>query len=71
MCIRDRLYRIGDDPDETENLYDDPRHRETRERMVAHLLDRLIHSESPRHGESKRGAAYWRYLYSRAFEGDG
>ena len=62
------LYDIADDPDEIHNLYDDPEYRQLRERMTRDLLDRLILTEAPRHGESKRGSAYWRYLYSKAFE---
>lgn len=62
------LYDIAADPNETDNLYADPRYQEIRERMVRDLLDRLIHAEAPRHGESDRGPAYWRYLYSRPFE---
>lgn len=62
------LYDIVEDPEEIRNLYDDVSHRETRERLTRDLLDRLIHTEGARHGESKRGEAYWRYLYSKAFE---
>jgi len=36
--------------------------------MIRDLLDRLIHTEAPRHGASNREPAYWRYLYSRPFE---
>ena len=62
------LYDIAGDPDETVNLYDDAGHRDVRDRLTRALLDRLIHTEAARHGESKRGPAYWRYLYSEAFE---
>jgi arylsulfatase len=62
------LYDIVEDPDETRNLYDDATHRQTREQLTRDLLDRLIHTEAARHGESKRGEAYWRYLYKKAFE---
>jgi len=62
------LYDIVDDPEEIENLYGDPGYGETRERLTRDLLDRLIYSEAARHGESGRGEAYWRYLYSKAFE---
>ena len=62
------LYDIAEDPDEIHNLYDEVEHREVREQMTKDLLDRLIHTEGTRTGESKRGEAYWRYLYSKAFE---
>jgi arylsulfatase A-like enzyme len=62
------LYDIAADPDEIHNLYDEAEHEEVRERMTRDLLDRLIYAEGARHGESKRGEAYWRYLYSKAFE---
>lgn len=62
------LYDVSKDPDEIDNLYDDPNHRSLRDQMTQDLLDRLIHTEASRHGESPRGAAYWRYLYSKAFE---
>ena len=56
------LYDIAADPEEITNLYDSPDRLGTRERMTRDLLDRLIHTEAARHGESLRGAAYWRYL---------
>lgn len=62
------LYDLATDPDECYNLYDDPEHQKTRDRMIRDLLDRLIHTEAPRHGASNREPAYWRYLYSRPFE---
>ena len=62
------LYDIAVDPNEIHNRYDDARYREVRERLTRDLLDRLIRAEAARHGESKRGPAYWRYLYSEAFE---
>lgn len=62
------LYDVTEDPDEIDNLYDDPSHRTLRERMKTDLLDRLIGAEAALHGECKRGAAYWRYLHTKAFE---
>jgi arylsulfatase len=61
------LYDIAADPEEITNLYDSRDHLVTRERMTRDLLDRLIHTEAARHGESLRGPAYWRYLYAKAF----
>ena len=61
------LYDIADDPDEIHNLYDDPRYRENRVRRTGDLLNRLIHMEATRHGQSNRGPAYWRSLYSKPF----
>lgn len=62
------LYDLLVAPDETVNLYDDPAHADTQARLTRDLLDRLIAMEGARHGASKRGAAYWRYLHSEAFE---
>jgi len=62
------LYDIASDPEETRNLYGDPSFADLQGEMTAALLDRLIHAEGAWHGESKRGEAYWRYLYSKAFE---
>jgi arylsulfatase len=64
------LYDLVADPHERHNLYHEPQHQATRDRMIRDLLDRLIHTEAPRHAASKRGAAYWRYLYHRPFEGN-
>lgn len=61
------LYDLRDDPHEVANLYDDPAHRDRREGMTRDLLDRLIHTEAPQHGESRKGPAYWRYLYQAPF----
>jgi arylsulfatase A-like enzyme len=65
--IYGELYNIIDDPDEIHNLYDDPRYRENRVRRTGDLLNRLIHMEATRHGQSNRGPAYWRSLYSKPF----
>ncbi|HIG47965.1 MAG TPA: DUF4976 domain-containing protein [candidate division Zixibacteria bacterium] len=62
------LYDLAADPDECYNIYDDPEHQQTRDQMMRDLLDRIIHTEGPRHGASNRETAYWRYLYSRPFE---
>lgn len=62
------LYDVANDPEEIRNLYDDPEYRALRDQMRCDLLDRLIATEGSRHGESKRGPAYWRYLYAKAFE---
>jgi arylsulfatase A-like enzyme len=61
------LYDIQKDPDEVHNLFEEPDFRSIREQMMRELLDRLILMEGPRHGPSKRGRAYWRYLYTEAF----
>lgn len=56
------LYALDKDPDEIHNFYNDPDYREQRERLNSLLLDRLIGTEAPLHGESLRGPAYWRKL---------
>ena len=62
------LYDIQEDPHERQNLFGRDEYRSVRGDMMADLLDRLILTEGPRHGESGRGPAYWRTLYGRAFE---
>jgi arylsulfatase A-like enzyme len=62
------LYDVLEDPLESTNLYEDPSFLSIRDKMVKDLLDRLIYTEAPRHGESKRGPAYWRRLYRLPFE---
>ncbi|MDP6112689.1 MAG: sulfatase-like hydrolase/transferase [Planctomycetota bacterium] len=57
------LYDLESDPHEITNLYDRAEYAEMREGMTRALLDRLIHTEAPLHGESRRGPAYWRQLY--------
>jgi arylsulfatase A-like enzyme len=64
------LYDIIKDPIERNNLYDNDEYRETRDVMIVDLLDRLIYTEAPLHGESKRGPAYWRKLYTMPFQGE-
>jgi arylsulfatase A-like enzyme len=63
------LYKIDDDPDETDNLFDDADYAEARTRLLGALLNRLIAMEGPRHGECKKGPAYWRALYTLPFKG--
>ncbi len=62
------LYRISEDPSERSNLYDVPDYREVRDHLIRCLLDRLIQMEAPIHGESRKGPAFWRTLYSLPFE---
>lgn len=64
------LYDVVADPKETTNLYDDPEFEEVRTRMTRDLLDRLISTEGPIHGETHgdRGPAYWREMYQVPFE---
>ena len=62
------LYDILEDPLESRNLYDERDYRKVREKMIRDLLFRLIYTEAPLHGESKRGPAYWRNLYRMPFE---
>jgi arylsulfatase A-like enzyme len=65
------LYDLENDPGEITNLYDSAQHRPIRDEMTRRLLDRLIHTEGPRHGQSLRGPAYWRKQYRAPFpEGD-
>jgi len=61
------LYDLERDPHETQNLYARAEHAQERERLTKALLDRLIHTEAPRHGESLRGPAYWRQQYAAPF----
>ena len=56
------LYDLDQDPDEIHNLYQNPDYQEQRVCMSRLLLDRLIGTEAPLHGESERGPAYWRQL---------
>jgi len=49
------LYDVAEDPDETKNMYGDPSFADPKGEMTAALLDRLIHVEGARHGESKGG----------------
>ena len=64
------LYDLWQDPGEINNLFDSPSHRKIREKMIRRLVDRLIDSEGPRHGESLRGPGYWRKQYRLPFEGN-
>jgi len=64
------LYDIQQDPDELHNLYDDERHAAIRQSMIQALLDRLIATEGPLHGESPKGPAYWRTQYQLPFQLD-
>ena len=61
------LYDLRNDPHEIENLYGSAEHEKIRAGMLQALLDRLIHTEAPRHGESMRGPAYWRKHYAAPF----
>lgn len=61
------LYDLEADPHEMENLYDRSEYARLCLDMTRELLDRLIYTEAPLHGESKRGLAYWRELYRRPF----
>jgi arylsulfatase A-like enzyme len=65
------LYDIQEDPLEINNLYTNPDYQDIRASMIQQLLDRLIYTEAPQHGESKKGPAYWRTLYHLPFESDG
>ena len=62
------LYDLMADPLEINNLWDDPRHAQHKAEMTVALLDRLIGSEAPLHGESMRGPAYWKTMYRLPFE---
>ena len=62
------LYDIVEDPLESINLYEDPSFGTILDKMIRDLLDRLINTEAPLHGESMRGPAYWRRLYRLPFE---
>jgi arylsulfatase A-like enzyme len=62
------LYDLSNDPLEMNNLYENPSYQQIRATMIQSLLDRLIYTEAPLHGESKRGPAYWRSLYRLPFE---
>ena len=64
------LYDLKSDPYEMSNLYEREGYAAIRETMTRALLDRLIHSEAPLHGQSQRGPAYWRKLYHCPFNGD-
>ena len=61
------LYDLRNDPLEVENLYGSAEHEKIRVGMLQAMLDRLIHTEAPRHGESMRGRAYWRTQYAAPF----
>jgi arylsulfatase A-like enzyme len=61
------LYDLVVDPQEAHNLYHLAEFREIRQNMVQLLLDRLISTEAPRHGQSLRGPAYWRSQYRAPF----
>ena len=65
------LYDLRDDPLEMNNLYDSGTHTEPRARLTTALLNRLIYTEGPRHGESLRGPAYWRKQYRAPFPSPG
>ena len=62
------LYDLEADPHELSNLYERAEWAPIREEMMRDLLDRLIHTEAPLHGQSQRGPAYWRKLYRCPFE---
>ena len=62
------LYDIRSDPHETQNLYNDPVYAELRADLTRRLADRLIATEAGLHGESQRGPAYWKTMYSKPFE---
>ena len=62
------LYDLQNDPLEVENLYASAAHQQIRTEMIQALLDRLIYTEGPRHGESLRGPAYWRMQYQAPFK---
>ena len=49
------LFHLVNDPDERHNLYDDPRHRDDRDRLVGALLERL--TETDRLGAKRMGSA--------------
>ncbi len=61
------LYDFENDPLEMNNLYADAACNPIRRALENALLDRLIHTEAPRQGESLRGRAYWRKLYNLPF----
>jgi arylsulfatase A-like enzyme len=61
------LYDLAADPEEISNRYDDPGVAEIQATLERALLDRMIANEGPLHGESKRGAAYWRRQYKAPF----
>ncbi len=61
------LYDLEDDSLEMDNLYADASYHNIRRTMEKALLDRLIHMEAPRQGESSKGRAYWRTLYKLPF----
>jgi arylsulfatase A-like enzyme len=42
------LYDVVADPEEMDNLYDDERHRDLRERLTRDLAEHLISMETPR-----------------------
>lgn len=58
------LYDLASDPRELHNLHGDPAYAGVRTALTQALLDRMILMEGPRHGESRRGPAYWRTLYN-------
>jgi len=62
------IYNLKQDPHETQNLYNNPNHRDLQNRLTTALLDKLISQEGALHGESKRGPAYWNQLHSLPFQ---
>ena len=61
------LYDLQEDPYESNNRYDDPELKLHQDQLIQALVDRLIYSEGPLHGESQRGPAYWRRQYQLPF----
>jgi len=62
------LYDLEADQNEIKNLYSDNKYKELRNSMIRILLDRLIYSEGPLHGESAKGVAYWKASYPSPFK---
>lgn len=58
------LYDIVKDPLEKNNLFFLPDYEKIKESMTKALLNKLILTEAPMHGESKKGPAFWKQLYS-------
>ena len=62
------LYDLTADPLEMNNLWNDPRRTPLKAEITVALLERLIGTEAPLHGESLRGPAYWKTMYRLPFE---